>query len=239
MRRWSNTVRSLLLVMPVCVATSVEGAVIAFQGFEPSGDTWSFAATPGRYSTEATGDVEAVNGDEDVWGPVKRFTGDIDSPRAGTRFWGLQDLENSNGGGSFDHLLTFASVDVTSFGNVVLSLAYHAIGYDTGDRLGYEVFFDNVGQGAVSLVTGGVGGVSTNGWQTTSLAVPDSVGRVSLVLRAAQNGGDDFAGFDDISLEGNAITSVPEPASVWLLGSLALAAAQVRQRRREGRARVR
>ena len=174
---------------------------IAFQGFEGGGpaNEWTYTLNPTSYNTE--GDP-IVNGDEDVWAIIEEFTGDIDDSVEGTNFWGMQDLDNSSGGGSFAHTLTFNNVDISSYTDVELSLAYNVIGYDTPDDIEYEVFLDNVGQGTVVLFAGGTGGVSTSGWETQTIAVPNGTLQVSFVLSATQNGAEDYAGFDNICLTG-------------------------------------
>ena len=65
------------LLMCLFTAPSIMADVIAVQSFETSGDTWTFTPTPDRYNTETTGDVEEVNGDEDVWTEIKEFTSEM------------------------------------------------------------------------------------------------------------------------------------------------------------------
>ncbi len=183
----------------------------AFQGFEgnnPSNE-WAYTVNPATYNNEATGDVQEVNGDQDVWAIIKEFTGDIDTPSEGTFFWGMQDLDNSNGGGSSDHTLAFATVDTSTLTDVQVTFDHFSIGFDSTDTLRYQLFFDTVGQGEVALAkdTGGA-------WLTTSVNVPDTVNQVSLILYAFQNGGTDYAGWDNVRLfEASADTTEPLTSS--------------------------
>jgi hypothetical protein len=215
--------------MWVGISEPLCAGIIVSTGFETTGDSWAFTPTPVTYNTEMTGDVEEVNGDEDVWAAIKQFTGDIDSADSGSRFWGMQDLDNPNGGGAFDHILAFDNIDVSVPTGVTVHFGYNALGFDIGDDLSYEVFFDDVGQGSVLLVDGALGGVSTTGWESVSLAVPDAVGLVRINLVANQNGAGDFAGFDSVVLQNGA---VPEPTLVPILAFLSLACVGSSRRRR-------
>lgn len=153
---------------------------------------------PGEIIKLEEGD-QIVNGSEDVWAIIEEFTGEIDDPAGGTYFWGMQDLDNSSGGGDFAHTLVFSNVNVSGYSGVELSFVYNVYEFDNGDDLEYEVFFDDVGQGTVLLFEGS-GDKSTIGWEEETIAVPEGTITVSLVLSATQNGGGDYAGFDNIRL---------------------------------------
>ena len=167
-------------------------SVLVAQDFEGAAtDTWTVTETPAAYN---------VSGD--VWGIVSDLGG-IAAPATGTMFWGMQDLENDNGGNMTGEVstLTFDPVDVSMTFNNLVSFDYNVIGYDTGDNLSYEVFFDGTGQGSVDLIVGG-DNATTNGWETAVIPVPDAVGNVALVITAAQNGGGDQAGVDNFQVTG-------------------------------------
>ena len=112
------------------------------QSFETSGGNWSFTTSPAAYNTEGLGD-DLVNGSEDVWDSIAQFTGDIDSAYVGAKFWGGQDLDNGNGGGSFGHTLDFAAVNVSAYSNASISFEYYTDGYESSDSLAYVAEFDN------------------------------------------------------------------------------------------------
>lgn len=195
-------------------------AIIVSQSFETSGGTWSFSANPVTYNTESTGDPLEVNGSEDVWATISEFTGDIDSGSNGDRFWGIQDLDNTNGGGSMDHVLSFENQDTTGLSGVSVSFDYNAVDWESTDSMRYILYLDDSPQAEVDLTVGGVGGSSTSGWTTETIAIPDSTNTVRLDLIASQNG-DDYGGWDFVRLEASA---VPEPSSIALfsLGCLSL-----------------
>lgn len=171
---------------------------IAWQSFEasPPANAWGYIANPTPYNTE--GDP-TVNGDEDIWAIIEEFTGEIDIPSDSDQFWGMQDLDNPNGGGNFDHTITFDTIDVSAYGALVITFDYNVFQFDNGDDLEYEVTLDGAPQGRVLLFEG-AGNASTSGWETETVNVPASANSVSLQLIADQNGADDFAGWDNVRL---------------------------------------
>jgi hypothetical protein len=158
------------------------------QGFEGSGsDNWAFGASPAAYN-----DVAA----EDFWTDTTA-TNQISSA-SGNRFWFMLDLENPGGGGAFFHTLNFEAIDVSAFSNNTLTFKYYTIGYEAADSIGYILETDN-GTGwdfsrYVDLDR------NTLGWATVEVPVPTNAPFVRLRLMAKQNGGSDFAGFDDVQL---------------------------------------
>jgi hypothetical protein len=163
---------------------------LAAQGFEDSAaDTWSYTATPDTYDVSS-----------DLWG-ITTTVGTIAGADAGTNFWGLRDIENSNGGGAFDHTLEFPNVSVTGESNILLTFKYYTDGYDSADELSVEYFFDDVSQGIVSLEK------DTETWTTSAKVVPDGTANVRFTLIGLQNGGTDYAGFDSILLQSGANTN--------------------------------
>lgn len=183
----------LLLLGVFCFSFSAYSqTTIAFQGFEgDAGDTWTFTENPAAYD---------VSGD--VWAVQSASLGGI-TAATGNNFWGMQDLENPNGGGAFDHTLTFPNQSVSGFNNVILSFKYDTRGLDGPDYLRYEVFLDNVGQGQIDL------NKNSQGFLTVTENIPAGTTNVSLVLIGRINGGSDYAGWDDISLTGNVASGDP------------------------------
>ena len=186
---------TLVLTLSPPQPVLADASDIAFQGFE-DGDSWSYSTHPTTYNTEGN---QIVNGNEDVWAIIEEFTGEIDDPADGTYFWGMQDLDNPNGGGNFAHTLVFSNVNVSGYSNVELSFMYNVYEFDNGDDLEYEVFFDDVGQGTVLLFEGS-SNKSTTGWEEEIISVPQGTITVSLILSATQNGSSDYAGYDNIRL---------------------------------------
>ena len=171
------------------------GDFIAFQGYENSvNDTWTYVQSPVPCNTGG-----------DVWDIVSNV-GSITGPKSGANFFGIQDLEGNcatvDGG-----TLTFNAIDISNYTGVTLSFEVQVDGFDVanGDVLTYEIFHDAVSQGVVTITVGSP--YSTSGWEQISQAVPDTVSSVSLQLYAKQNGGSDYAGFDDVQLQGTAVGS--------------------------------
>lgn len=182
------------LAAPTCFAT---------QSFEGAG-TWSFTPSPAIYNTDGS---TTVSGDADVWDVIEEFTGDISGASDGSFFWGMQDLDNGNGGGNFDHILAFTDINIAGYTSVEVSFDYYTIGFDAGDDLQYELLFDGVSQGVNTL------NPNSGAWTTVTETVPVGVVLVSLNLIGDQNGGSDYAGFDNVALCGIApSTPCDEPA---------------------------
>ncbi|MFT5911968.1 MAG: hypothetical protein ACI9XO_003500 [Paraglaciecola sp.] len=171
------------------VDNELEMIDLAAQGFEgTTADDWVVTSTPSTY-----------NVDEDVWGLVNAL--DTINPSSCNLFWGMQDLNNLNGGGAFDHVLDFEIVDVTGAEGAIISFDYNVIEFDTGDNFKYEIYLDGAGQGEILLVEGNdTIPVSTNGWITETIPIPTGTMNVALQIRVLQNG-EDQAGIDNFSVK--------------------------------------
>ena len=174
---------------------TVSENILAFQSFESdSNDTWSYIADPVTYATETD---SVIAGSEDIWAVIREFTGSIDTASNGVNFWGCQDLDNSNGGRSSHHTLTFDPIDVSNYTGVKLSFDYYSDGFDSSDDIEYEVVFDS----STTWSSSGTNlGKNNDEWVTVELNVPDSVHFIRLQLRTQQNGSSDYAGYDNIKL---------------------------------------
>lgn len=174
---------------------STANSALAAQSFESTMmDNWIFTASPVTYNTE--GD-SIVNGSDDVWAVIEEFTGDIDTASNGLYFWGMQDIDNTNGGGSFYHTLTFDPIDVSTETGVFFAFDYYSIGFDSTDSIEYQVKFDN---GTTWDNNGTPLNKVSQAWTTVEIAVPDTASFVRVRLQAKQNGSTDYAGFDNVRL---------------------------------------
>tara|TARA_R110000796_G_scaffold88850_3_gene191802 strand:+ start:3839 stop:9781 length:5943 start_codon:yes stop_codon:yes gene_type:complete len=175
------------------IVTPPTGEFIVFQGYEGSvNDTWSYTQSP-----------ISCNDGGDVWDIVSNL-GSISAPKTGANFFGIQDLEGNCGtvdGGT----LSFDAIDITNYQDVVLSFGVTVDGFDVanGDVITYEIFYDEISQGITTITVGSP--YSTIGWETISQTVPNTVNSVRLVLFVKQNGASDYAGFDDVQLQGTTI----------------------------------
>lgn len=181
----------LFLITIFATSLGFGQTTVAVQDFDGSTPTWNYTSNPTPYS---------VSGDD--WDIVT-----TNSDPAGTTgsFWGIQDIENSNGGGAFEHTLTFDAINLSSYNSVEISFDYYTVGFDSTDEIRYEVFYgpvgSEVGQGIVSL------NKNTQAWTTITVAIPDSADSAYIVLGAQQNGGTDYAGFDNVNIQGVEIVS--------------------------------
>ncbi|MDX1912399.1 MAG: choice-of-anchor I family protein, partial [Saprospiraceae bacterium] len=175
------TLSLLLFVLPQTQAQQT-----LFQGFEGTlTDNFPYNASPARYNNQAA---------EDVWSDTTATT--QISPATGNRLWFMRDLENPSGGGAFEHTLDFGPVDVSAFSSNTLSFKYFTIAYDSDDSVGYYVAYDN----GTNWTNYTALQPNTQAWETVTINVPPGAAFVRLRLAARQNGGSDFAAWDDIQL---------------------------------------
>jgi hypothetical protein len=164
-----------------------------YQGFEGNAnDTWNVTPNPAAYSNAE---------DEDFW-TASTATAEI-SPAVGAQFWYMQDLDNPNGGFNGFHTLDFEAIDVSSFPFNTISFKYYTIGYEDADSIGYTITIDGVEGDFVALDR------NTQAWETVFINLPDGVNTVGFQLMAKQNGGSDFAGFDDVFITSSDIDILP------------------------------
>ncbi len=175
-------VLSLFLLLPF---TTYAQEPIVSQGFE-DGDTWIYSSNPVTYNV--SGDVW------DVVGSLSTIT-----PASGNNFWGMQDLNNGNGGGAFYHTLDFEPIDISGYSNVELSFKYYTIGFDetNSDIISYSVKYD-AGTDWISATT--LMSDTSSAWITVTIPISDDKSYVRLRLAAIQNGGSDYGAWDDITL---------------------------------------
>jgi hypothetical protein len=166
--------------------TSAGAQQVLFQGFEgTAADNFVFAATPAKYNNLPA---------EDVWSDTTA-TSQI-TPATGDRQWFMRDLENPSGGGAFAHTLDFGPVDVSAFSANTLTFKYFTNAYDADDSIGYYIAYDN------GTDWNNYTALNPNSlaWETVTINAPAGASFVRLRLAARQNGGSDFAAWDDVQL---------------------------------------
>jgi len=192
----------ILILIPALLITFSLNAqsTIVSQNFEAAGDTWNYSPYPSPYNIL-----------EDTWDTVASLNGGAITPQSGSLFWGMRDLDNPNGGGAFRHRLTFDVIDISSYSNVTVSFYYYTDGYDSNDSIFYNVQYDN---GTTWPLAGDIElDKNTLAWTEVSINVPSGTNYVRLQLSARQNGGSDYAGFDNIILMGTATGGVDNPTN--------------------------
>ena len=171
------------MVGTVTVNAVVPVAPVA-QSFETTGGTWSFTTAPASYN---------ISGD--VWDTVSTLSSI--SASQGSNFWGMQDLDNPNGGGAFAHTIDFEAVDVSGLTNGVVSFDYYTIGFESSDSIGYYVEFDN----GTTWTTYVDLNKDTQAWTNVSVPVPSGSTYARLRILAAQNGATDYAAIDNFKVD--------------------------------------
>ncbi|MGB5383826.1 MAG: lamin tail domain-containing protein [Lutimonas sp.] len=166
--------------------------LIAKQGFETSGDTWN----PLNFSTQPC----TNNGD--TWNFQTNWR-DL-GPTEGDQFWAIEDLNGDCGGSDFESIF-LPEINISSFRNVQLSFDYFYAGYNSTDRIKYQVIINQERQEEVMLFTQGLN-ENTENWKTELINIPNYAKTLELIISIKQNGQGDFAGFDNIKLAGTEIT---------------------------------
>lgn len=160
--------------------TATGFTVFAAQDFDAT-TSWNFTLTPASYNEPDLNDIwDIVNTLDNITG----FTGN---------FLGCQDLENLIASG--DHIIAFENVDVSAATAPKIGFDYDIFGYEGGDSVSYELFYDDTTQGVFTLLAGTVGGLSLSG--TVTLNIPNTVTNVRISVIVNQNGDMDTAGFDN------------------------------------------
>ena len=209
--RLQNFYLILAFLISIVSLDSYAQNTLAFQSFEGSG-TWNYSPNPASYNT-------GTSSDEDIWGIVSSLSSITATD--GTNFWGMQDLENSNGGGAFYHMLTFQSINIEGYSNVQLSFDYNVIEYDStnGDDIRYVIVIDGTDAVTTSLTNDGSGSINYD--VSSNYPNAESVG---LRIEARQNGANDFAAVDNFSIEAttlntNDLTSTVNAPTAQIAGS--------------------
>ena len=183
---------------PVCVPVPVPSCggsetSLVFDSFE--GVTAASSVSPATYDDG-----------NDIWG-IRSSLDAIAGPNEGTQFWGMEDLDNPNGGGAFDHELiynmTFTAGDYSSLN---VSFYYYTSGFNGTDHLGYKY---SVGGGTQTVIgQGQLESLSQNSgaWTQVTLSIPVDGAATSaqFILYGFQNGGGQYGGFDDLNICGSA-----------------------------------
>jgi hypothetical protein len=180
----SNLLLTLFFLLAFYAGSSAQQ--VLFQGFEGTAqDNFSFTASPAAYNN-----IPA----EDVWSDTTS-TFQI-SPAGGNRQWFMRDLENPSGGGAFEHQLDFGPVDISAFSANTLTFQYHTIAYDSDDSIGYYIAYDNGTDWNTYVALN----KNTQAWETVTINAPAGAQFIRLRLAARQNGGSDYAAWDNITL---------------------------------------
>lgn len=157
-------------------------------GFEGNGtDTWGFTASPTKYNLPA---------EDDIWSDTTAMA--FLAPHSGNGMWFMRDLDNPNFGGDFFHTLTFETVSISDSSASSVSFYYYTLGYEPSDSLGYIIAFDNDTLWDMSQYVDL--NRNTGSWQKVEVSIPSGTQYVRLRLMAKQNGNNDYAAFDDVSI---------------------------------------
>jgi hypothetical protein len=191
--------RFLLITLALIAgAISYSQIFIAGQDFDTE-ISWSFTEDPASYMID----------NKDIWAATDSLYGnnELDTPVAGTKFWGMRDLDNphiedpvDSGGlglvNPYDHTLNFGNIFLSGATEVSVSFYYNAFSLNNG-YLKVEFFFDNVSQGVENVFTDS-DGTATIGWEKFIKYVPDGTDSISMTIIAYND--QDYLAVDDIRI---------------------------------------
>ena len=172
-----------------------QNSLIASQGFEESGDNWAIEAISTPPCTQQG----------DTWNYHTALAAIF--PADGSFFWGVEDLNGNCGSSGFEYF-ELESYDITNYRNVKLSFKYIVKGYDNGDDMKYELWFDGESQGEFLFVDG-KNDLSYENWTTISVDISNAVSNIKIRISIKQNGSD-TGGIDQIELQGRPLISCSE-----------------------------
>ena len=160
-------------------------------------------------------DLGTFTSSSDVWDVVSSLT---NVTTLSGDFLGARDIENGDNPNGDFVTATYGPVDVSGIGAGTFSFAYDVVGYDAGDDVFYTLTVDGVAQPQVQVIDGQNNGGTTDAGTATA-SFDASAASVTLELQIFQNGGSDYAGFDDIVVaESPPATSVTTSAAIgWRL----------------------
>lgn len=160
---------------------------IASQSFEGTGN-WNYSPNPATYNVT-----------NDVWDVVTNLS--TITPTDGSSFFGMQDLDNTNGGGNFYHTLAFQDIDVVGYTNVSLTFDFNVENYTSTDNIRYVLVIDGVDQTPVDL---------SNTSSTINIDITTdypSAQDVAIRIEALQDGDAGIAGVDNFSIAGTLVNT--------------------------------
>ncbi|KAB1063937.1 T9SS type A sorting domain-containing protein [Salibacter halophilus] len=169
--------------------------VVSQQSFEgTTSDDWNYTVTPTNF-----------NGGGDIWDTVTTLPNVASMPTAGSYFWGVRDLNSPNGTTGFAEI-NFDTVHTSSISTGYIAFDYDIYQFDSGDDVQYEVFANGTSLG-VDTIIDGFSNLSAVG--TVNVAIPSNTDSVRLKLYVKQNGGSDYAGFDNFRVMSGSIPTPP------------------------------
>ena len=126
--------------------------------------------------------------------------------------WAMRDLDNpvTNPASSSQspwHYIDFDAVNLTAYNNNDLSFYYFSYGFDATDSIGYIVEYDNGSTWSASNYINL--NKSSNAWTKVAVTVPSGKSYVRLRLMSKQNGNDDWAAWEDVSLVSSNVDKTP------------------------------
>ncbi|WP_353779888.1 T9SS type A sorting domain-containing protein [Winogradskyella sp. 3972H.M.0a.05] len=112
---------------------------------------------------------------------------------------GENDLDDEGGGAPGWATITFDTVDISNYDDVVLSFDWDIQGYDrNADDAQYRLIYDGSNEPRVFLLDGN--GPIEDDEGTISINIPNSVSTVALEIRVRNNGLTGYSGFDNFML---------------------------------------
>jgi DNA-binding beta-propeller fold protein YncE len=175
----------LLLAVLFSAITNAQNAQEFEQGFEGTASSpWNFTPNPAPYEVG-----------DDAW--TSNAQDPLIAPANGPSFWYMRDLDNDNGGFDGFHTLDFDNIDVSGFPFNSIIFQYYSFEYEDADSIGYVLAYDGADFDMANYVDLNR---NTQAWEVVFINLPGDIASVKLRLMAKQNGGNDYAGFDEVAI---------------------------------------
>ena len=179
---------------------------IAIQNFDEINPEWDFTNNIPFFDNNADGFFGIHDGDNDS-DPndtgIATGVNALNLLHLENDFLFINDLNDEGDNGTNDEaILAFSTFNISTYTNVFLSFDYEIVGFDSADYIQYEIIEDGLSTVIINLPKNDSG--------TISMPIQNKTKFVSINLIIKQNGADDYAGIDNIKLQGEEIIPCSE-----------------------------
>ncbi len=176
--------------------------IIKTQNFDESNPVWGFTTDVPFFDHASDGFYGVHDGDNDN---DTNDTG-IAAKASSLNFINIEDdflfindlSDEGDNGTNSEATISFDDVDLTTYRNVIISFDYNVVGFGNADYIQYEIIEDGVSTLLEELPKNESG--------SSMIIIKNSTKIISFSFIIKQNGQGDFAGIDNISIEGELIT---------------------------------
>lgn len=195
--------------------------VIKIMDFDGTTPEWSFTTNTTFFDNGADGFFGIYNANQDRYDGQPYDTGIgnasdvavIDNETIEGDFLFVNDLDDEGDNGtSGEAILSFKTIDISKYTNIIFSFDYDMNGFDASDYIKYEIFEDGNSKGTTKVTSNTEGTISVN--------VSSGTSEFKVLFKIKQNGGADQGAIDNIKLIGKSSDSSSNPECIPVILSL-------------------